>query len=96
MMWKEAVLRRFGEKTRSGRSVAGRIGVNTWPRIYIVRRVAGRNTNSNTMEPDRPLLDRPAAYLSPSSTLPFLALCAASENSERLKKCYYINYFLNF
>jgi hypothetical protein len=60
-MWKEAVLRRFGELTHSGRSVAGRIGITSWPRMYVVRRETSRNTKSNTMEPDRPLHDRPAA-----------------------------------
>jgi len=59
-MWKEAVLRRFEELTHSGRSFAVRIGVTSWPRIYVVRREVSRNTNSNTMEPDRPLHDRPA------------------------------------
>jgi hypothetical protein len=29
--------------------------------MYVVRREANRNTKSNTMEPDRPLNDRPAA-----------------------------------
>jgi hypothetical protein len=61
MTWKEAVLRRFEEKTRSLRSIAGRIGVTSWPRMYVATREASRNTNSNTMEPDRPQHDRPAA-----------------------------------
>jgi hypothetical protein len=60
-MWKEAVLRRFEEQTYSGRPVAGPIGVTSWPGMYIVRREASRNTNSNTMEPDRLQHDSPAA-----------------------------------
>jgi hypothetical protein len=61
MMWKEAVLRRYEEQTHSGWSVVGRIAVTKWSRMYVVIRVVCRNTNASTMEPDRPLHDRPAA-----------------------------------
>ena len=100
MMWKEAVLRRFEEHTHSRRSVAGRIEASTWPRMCVVIREASRNVNSNTMEPDRPPHDRPAASFIAQqySSLSFISSRSHcwKEKFGAIKRSYYINYFLNF
>ena len=93
MMRKEAVLRCFEEQTHSGRSVAGRTGVTLWPRMFVGRREASRNTNPNTMEPDRPQHDRPAA-----SVFGFISLrfhCCKQKFSA-IKEMLLYQLFLNF
>lgn len=89
MMRKEAVLRRCEEQAHSGRSVAGRIGVNTWPRMYVVVRKASRHTNSNTKNLIGRHMTAPPPLLSPSRIFPSAsfrcAFIAERKNSARSK-----------
>ena len=70
VMWKEAVLRRCKEQAHSERSVAGRIAVNTWPRMHVVAREASRDTNSTQWNLIGRHMTAPPPLLSPSSILP--------------------------